>query len=383
MGFRPSAQVAQVLTWLLVAGLETEDIKIITYIDNILVLARSQAAVRRVRATILARAKMVGAIFNAEGIDDAPSQQFEFLGEAFSLVDPTPTASLSSKTLRKLSLLDEDSLFVGVPLTKRQLAAVVGLTLFASGSGLEHNDIYKRYHALRFYREQLSFSPSGRALHGWDEPIGPVTFQARQCFVAWLKELKRNTPRPLSTACPQRGPADIIFTDACVDGWGAIHCRADGSIHVVASRWTPADHAAWNLSSSVASEPLAISRALCRLVAPATTASVIIYTDHEPLTAAVAADCANAYSYWVLQSTLRGLAIPCSIRHIPGVLNPADGFSRGDDLGGSTNWREVLEGALDYHTKEDHTKDHTKVDGGYGAQPEWLATARNPWRTLG
>ena len=108
-----------------------------------------------------------------------PSQQFEFLGEAFSLIDPTPTVSHFSKTLRKLSLLDEDSLFVGVPLTKRQLAAVVGLTLFASGSGLEHNDIYKRYHALRFYREQLSFSRSGRALHGWDEPIGPITFQAR------------------------------------------------------------------------------------------------------------------------------------------------------------------------------------------------------------
>ena len=160
----------------------------------------------------------------------------------------------------------------------------------------------------------------------------------------------------------EQRPADIIFTDACVDAWGAIHSRADGSIHVVASRWTPADHAAWNLSSSVASEPLAISRALCRLVAPATTASVIIYTDHEPLTAAVTADCskAKAYSYWVLQISLRGLAIPCSIRTFLAcstlrTVSPA-----------VTIWadrREVLERALGNHTKEDHSNDHTKERG--------------------
>ena len=44
MGFRPSAQIAQALTWLLCAGLEVNGVKIITYIDNILILAPSKSA---------------------------------------------------------------------------------------------------------------------------------------------------------------------------------------------------------------------------------------------------------------------------------------------------------------------------------------------------
>ena len=380
MGFRPAAQVAQVLTWLLCAGLEGPDVKLITYIDNILILARSAQQAESIRRTIRERARLIGAIFNPD--EAGPSQQFEFLGESFDLAGKEVSVSLSAKTIRKLNLLDEQTLFTGIPMSKRQLAAVVGLALFASGSGLPHNDIFLRYRALRFYRDQLAFS-NGRMINQWDDPISAISPQARDCFTQWLSELKRNEPR--SILCDNRSnepPAEIIFTDASESGWGAIHCRPDGSVRVVAQQWTPADHAAWKLSASTASEPLAISRALCRFITPALAQRVIVYTDHSPVIHAVGADCARAFSYWQLQRLLRSFPVRCVVRHIPGSLNPADGFSRGHDSTADPDaWAVILRDAVQFHRSFELVSAHG--DGGYGVeQPEWLPTARNPSRPL-
>ena len=253
---------------------------------------------------------MIGAIFNP---DDEVSQQFEFLGEAFDLSGPEVVSSLSQKTLKKLHLLDEQNLFVGVPMSKRELAAVVGLSLFASGSGLRNNEIYLRYPALRFYRDQIS----GPIAHKWDASIGPISTVARQCFVDWLADLKRNTPRPVPRGDGVVASPDVFFTDASDKGWGAIHCRPDGSVHIVSAPWSAADHQRWNLASSVASEQLAVSRALCCCITPGRSRSIVIYTDHEPIPHAVGADCAKAFSYWCLQSTIRQLGVP----H-PGACQP-------------------------------------------------------------
>ncbi len=119
MGFRPSAQIAEVITWLLVSGLESD--RILTYIDNILILAKTKADVEYIRSLIISRAASIGAVFNPEGLTDTPSQRFEILGEAFDLFTPVPTVSLSSKTINKLAMLDEG--FTGQAMTRRQLAS--------------------------------------------------------------------------------------------------------------------------------------------------------------------------------------------------------------------------------------------------------------------
>ena len=378
MGFRPSAQLAQVITWLLCTGLEIAGVRIITYVDNILILAPTAQEAERVRKIIRGRAKLIGAIFNPD--EEGPSRRFEFLGEAFDLTGEAVSVSVSRKTIKKLNLLDEDKLFEAA-MTKRQLAAVVGLALFASGSGLARNDIFLHFHALRFYREQLSFS-NGRMISLWDDPISPAPTQVRQCFTEWLSQLKRNVPRQITPSTPDDDShADILFTDACETGWGAIHCRPDGSIRVIAQQWSPEDHEAWDLSSAVSSEPLAVANAMLRCITPALSKRVIAYTDHLPIVYAVEADCARAYAYWRLQQTLRRIPVPCSVRFVPGSANPADSFSRGGDLS-HDSWTHVLCEALEYHRS---TQGHLEKaeDGEHGvSQPEWLATARNPSRAL-
>ena len=120
----------------------------------------------------------------------------------------------------------------------------------------------------------------------------------------------------------------------------------------------------------------------------------MIYTDHEPIPHqfpphTVGADCAKAFSYWCLQSTIKQLGVPCSIRHIPGLTNPADCCSRGVDASEDPAWSEILYSALLFHGETEKVRSKRKdkrvehEDEVYGVlQPERLATARNPYRPL-
>jgi hypothetical protein len=377
MGFRPSAQIAQVLTWMLCAGMDREGIATITYIDNICIIGNDPVQVAQARATILARAALIGAVFNMEGIDSPPSPVFEFLGESFDLSGNEATAALSEKTLAKINSLDE-TVFEKT-MTRKQLAAVVGLFMFASGAGLANNSIYKRYHALRFYRDQVSWSQSGRVLNEWSRPCSKFTPQATQSFRQWLSDLRSNTPTIIPP--PSRhAPTDVLFTDACEAGWGALHVTRDGCIRIVEGRWSPTDLSQWNMSSSVASEPLGVARALCQCITPGTNVNVVVYTDHQPIISAVQSTCSKAFTYWVLQKTVRQLSektgTSITIRHIPGEQNPADGISRSglsDQL-----WHSLINDAMAIH--QSHEAQHE--EHGEDGMPEWAETARNPLRAL-
>ena len=119
------------------------------------------------------------------------------------------------------------------------------------------------------------------------------------------------------------------------------------------------------------------------MISPALSRRMIIYTDHEPIVFAVESDCARAYAYWELQRTLHSFPVPCSIRHVPGILNPADPFSRGVEVSPDTDaWALLLGDALAHHSIAEHDIS-IQEDGVYGVlQPEWLLTARNPYRSL-
>jgi hypothetical protein len=381
MGFRPSAQVAQMATWLLVAGLENADVKIITYIDNILILGRTREMAEHTRSIIRHRAGVIGAEFNLEGLDAPACQQFEFLGEYFDISKKNVTRSLSKKTLTKLGLLEEETLFAGAPMSCRQLAAVVGLLLFASGSGLPKNQIYKHYVALRYFRQQLCFVNGKVSSSSWDTTISFPPKHVVDDFVDWLRTLKENIPVHLGDSDQYEPPTDVIFTDACETGWGALHIRRDGSIEVVGDKWRTEELARWNMASSVASEPMAIAKALCRCIsADKARTNVIVYTDHSPIVPAILSDCARAFSYHVLQCTINGLRLNpllrIGIRHIPGLINPADGKSRNND--DDDSWRKIMGEALKWHGDRE-----SKEMGESGCVlPEWAATASNPYRTL-
>jgi hypothetical protein len=206
--------------------------------------------------------------------------------------------------------------------------------------------------------------------------------RVRQCFVEWIGELKLDRPR---TWAPRNDNSSITPDVLLTERWGAVHVRPDGTVSFVSAPWTSLDHARWNLLSSVASEPLAISRALCHCIPLTETRPVLVYTDSGPVVSAAHSDCARAYSYWVLQGTLRDFAAAgrrVTIRHIPGLRNPADSLSRQEVVDNPALWLS-FDDAWTYHRQQDaHTSTKQDEDGRYGSKPEWLQTARNPLRRL-
>ncbi len=126
---------------------------------------------------------------------------------------------------------------------------------------------------------------------------------------------------------------------------------------------------------------MAIAKALCRCIsAEKARANIIVYTDHSPIAPAILSDCARAFSYHVLHCTINGLRLNpllrIGIRHIPGLINPADGKSRNND--DDDSWREIMGEALKWHA------DRESMEMGESGcvLPEWAATASNPYRIL-
>ena len=154
-------------------------------------------------------------------------------------------------------------------------------------------------------------------------------------------------------------------------------------MRIHSGEWSPADHNDWQLGSSVCSEPLGIRRALCRAITPTTTTTVAVYTDHAGVVDAVAAPCANCYAYWRLQTFLASFPARVVLRHIAGVMNPADAFTRGPVdlmLEHDPSWQQLVGTARQFHEAAASTSRRNGEDGGAAA--EWLQTARNPHREL-
>jgi hypothetical protein len=290
--------------------------------------------------------------------------------------------SQSKKTLNKVSMVD----FHG-NLTKRQLAAVIGLFLFASSCCDTVKNRHLFFYALRHYRSNVQFCGS----HGWDDPATQMSEEVRQNFHAWKWDLLLNAPLdfPVPGATTTKQPTDLLFVDASVERWAAVHIAANGCLRIHSGEWSEADHRDWNLGSSVCSEPLGIRRALCKAIAPTPATCVVVYTDHSGVVDAVAAPCANCYAYWRLQSFLATFPACVLLRHIAGTSNPADAFTRGPvdlTLEHDASWQALVGSAKSIHAERQGVAASEVENGVDGvtatATAEWRATARNPWREL-
>jgi integrase len=386
MGFRPAAQIAQCMTWLIccaAAKYSGPSLRVITYLDNILIIGFDAKAVVRARDAIVRRAEEVGAVIDPADIDASPTQEFDFLGDHFDLrgCPSSPTrvlTSLTEKTQLKLRALLDNEGRVRSSMTRRQLAALVGLCAFATGAGIPANDMYRWHRPLAFYRATVS----GQGRIDWNTVIDlPPTVSS--AFADWVSSLLQNHPRPIDPN-PAPPTTDIIFTDASAVGWGATHWdTSTGIVRSYSGSWSREDWQRWNLHSSVHSEPLGMTRALCRIIAPAKHRSVILYTDHSPLLDAVPSSCARTDSYWCLQKHVREFQAAGShiiIRFVPGSLNPADTASRGKE---QATWDALLPTILEYHKQcEDQQKGHGMEYGMRSDKPEWYATAEKPVRPL-
>jgi hypothetical protein len=104
-----------------------------------------------------------------------------------------------------------------------------------------------------------------------------------------------NPPLALNAEQTNKRPADLLFTDASDERWCAVHIRND-VLRIYAEDWTAEDRKKWNLASSVASEPLAIRKALCRAVSPNPDSLIAVTTDHQPIVDARGSPCARAFA---------------------------------------------------------------------------------------
>jgi integrase len=380
MGFRPSAQIGQAITWAIcdIPPSADDSWTLLSYIDNILVLARSKEEAERIARLLIDRAASIGAVFNdvAQGV--TASQSFDFLGGSYDLV--AGSVKQTEKTATKVAVVESfltssqhsDSLVC----SRRDVAAMVGLFLFASSSCAVAHDLPDYYSALRFYRDYVA---SGTC--PWDAPVA-IGAAALRSFRAWAAALRANPGAAISGEASLGAAPDVLFVDSSEQRWAVVHLR-DSHVSVYSEEWSDDDRRRWDLRSSVASEPLGLQRALCRCIAPAATTGVVVYTDHEPAVWAVASPCAKGYSYALLQQFLRRFPAPVTLRHIPGEMHPADTFTRSAAAPPTTAFSSSINAAVQFH---DHAQQQAllraAVSGEDGKRAEWALTARNPSRTL-
>ncbi len=81
MGFRPSVAVGQAVTWCVCDFERDHDIDVLTYIDNILVLATTREGALRAAEHIIRRAMSVGAVFSEADAEDTSTQAAVLRGE--------------------------------------------------------------------------------------------------------------------------------------------------------------------------------------------------------------------------------------------------------------------------------------------------------------
>jgi hypothetical protein len=126
MGFRPSCAVAQAFTWAII-DFDVEDVIILSYIDNVAFIG-SEAGEKKAAAIFERRCKEAGAVLSEAG---DITQQFDFLGERFDL--KAGTTQLTTKTTDKLQQVKEALNTKELRPTRREMAAIFGLNIFASG----------------------------------------------------------------------------------------------------------------------------------------------------------------------------------------------------------------------------------------------------------
>lgn len=160
MGFRPSCNVAQSVTWVLVdflqdkailQGAAREAVHIDTCIDNVRFTADCPHLLRRVGAEFVRRCRFVGAQLN--GYDPALTgvTAYEDLGAKYD--HSAKTRALSDKTRRKLNIAAE--CLTAPSLTRRQLAAVFGICYFAADV-VDPRTLAQHYPALHHYRVHVA-----------------------------------------------------------------------------------------------------------------------------------------------------------------------------------------------------------------------------------
>lgn len=280
MGFRVSCLVAQRIAHAIADFPLPPGVTVDIYIDNIR-FCGPLALLPAVAEEFRRRAAYVGAILNEA--DDAPTTEYDFLGEHYSHVQGV--RSLTDKTVEKLRLVHEIIRDAAPRCTRsvRSFAAFFGLLFFSSR--VLNLDLSLHFHAISFLRS-LALAASSS---GWDSLV-TIDPPAHHDLLSWSAIALSNTPVPI-VSIPS-GVTDTIICDASSSGWGAVHICGSATRHYSAP-WTAADG---QMQSSVVAEPLGLVRAACCSLTAASR-TVHLFSDHLPLVFAINAGYGRAATY--------------------------------------------------------------------------------------
>lgn len=309
MGYRPSCEVAEALTESISDVPDRGDVFVATCVDNILFTGDNDRLVETAEKFVERCAKVGALLKNAE---IEVSTCYDFLGEHYDHTEKT--RCLTSKTQQKAAF-GARVLAAKTSLTTRQILALYGLLLYAANT---LRITVGRYHWAMRFLSSVAATPLTQHHQ--------IPADALEQLSEWADIAAKNVPVPVWT--PTVEPDLEIYTDASAHGWGAISLSAHGTLMQESHEWTVADWQNWNLSSSVAAEPLALIKSVACLV-PVTAKHVRIHTDHLPLVWAFRKGFGKAFAY---SNAIRFLSefanTTFELCFIEGILNPADVLSR-------------------------------------------------------
>jgi hypothetical protein len=311
MGYRPSCEVAEAITEA-ISDVGVDTVGVGTCVDNIL-FTGDEADTDIAAQRFLTRSDQCGARVKDRAA--VFSTSYAFLGEVYNHV--SKTRALTERTQNKCRYIAAFLATGRQHIRLRQLAAIIGVLLYAADT---LRLVVGKYHfVMRYYATQVS------QLGGQYNTVTNPPKEILRAIHAWAVAGGTNTPVEVWRSHEHHL---TLYVDASAIGWAAISIHSSGSVVEVARNWTAAERAQWNVSSSVAAEAVAVANAVAVLVT-ATPQHVVIYTDHAPLVFATAKTFGAAYSYsWLCARLGAYTMVDFDIRHITGVLNPADKLSR-------------------------------------------------------
>lgn len=201
--------------------LREEGIRLVFYLDDILIMGRSEEEARTATRKTSDMLKRLGFTINEKKSVMTPTQEITFLG--MTLDSRTMKIAVPREKIKKLKA-ELTKVASATKIKMRKLAALAGL-LTATAAGFEPCYINQRF----LQANVILFHKRG---YSWDQDI-PILRKTREEMNWWLKKLEDLNGRPLIET--QETPRHV-YTDASLSGWGYCSDSFSG-----AGFWSPKD----------------------------------------------------------------------------------------------------------------------------------------------
>lgn len=316
MGHSASVEIQQIVaeaiagTEVVIPCYRTAGVRLAVWVDGIMI-SGPWHAVNNALARIDANASKVGATFKEHS---SPMHSLEFIGVTFN--HRAHTVIVAPKTFSKIAYIQQGQI--------TQYEQLLGRLIFASAVvGLP---LARFYWVLKYFKRIFHAVNSGRRLES--ETITLPDSVAQQ-LLHWTQHVR--VPRVVTQPAHKQ---DTLFTDASLEGWGAVLCHADGRLAIAGGKWEDKTHTHRDIAVL---ELRAVQHALQMFTRQlASSESLRIVVDNTSVKAALHRG--QARSDKLIPDLQDILTTPTwkskniSVAYIASLNNPADAISRGKKI---------------------------------------------------